>query len=373
MAEWQSLTAAIILGRELWGKAPGPSRPRRHLPGIPGPALLDPVGAPATGKLFICYRRSDSADITGRFYDRLVARFGRDTVFKDVDSIPLGADFRVHIDSTIRQCSALIVVIGREWLSAKNAAGGRRIDDELDHVQIEIHSAMKRDVRVIPVLVHDAQHPAPNELPESIRELSFRNGASIRSDPHFNSDVNLIIAHIERLLAPALEPQVAPAPPVLPVTRVQVQPVVKPAARPLAQPEPRVVEAKVQSREADSRAGAPRRNISIRVFVLLVLAVLGILTAGGVAIRTWTAFERISQVSRDKAVLNNLRQLSAAADQFYLENGVSTVRLDQLVGPDKYVKSLTPVEGEDYGQIRFSQGSSLVVRTRDGREITYSP
>lgn len=181
------------------------------------------MGVPVGGKLFICYRRDDSADITGRFYDRLVARFGRDTVFKDVDSIPLGTDFRTHIDATIRQCSAAIVVIGQQWLGTKGADSGRRIDDELDHVRLEIQSVLRQQVPVIPVLVHDARQPEPQQLPESIRALSYRNGASIRPDPHFNSDVNFIISHLERIMMPAAVPP-PPVPPAAGAAPVATEP-----------------------------------------------------------------------------------------------------------------------------------------------------
>jgi len=322
------------------------------------------VGAPSSGKLFICYRRSDSADITGRFYDRLVARFGRESVFKDVDSIPLGADFRTHIDATIQQCSAVIVVIGRDWLAAKSASGGRRLDEELDHVRIEIQSALKRDIPIIPVLVHDAEHPAPHNLPASIKELSFRNGASIRSDPHFNSDVNHIISHMERVLAPAPPPPLMSPPARAPEPAKARAPAREPAmARaPVPAPAPAVRET----------AAKPGKNKTFWV-VLIVCAALGsLILVGGFLAMSIPAYQKVRESSQEKAILNNLRQLGAAADQYYLENGVATARLDQLVGPDKYVKSLTSVAGENYGEVQFNQGQPLVVHTASGREVRYN-
>jgi hypothetical protein len=76
--------------------------------------------------LFISYRRSDSEAYTGRVYDRLVQHFGREQVFKDVDAIPLGVDFRTHLKSVIANCHAVIAVIGRSWLDARDEAGARR-------------------------------------------------------------------------------------------------------------------------------------------------------------------------------------------------------------------------------------------------------
>lgn len=49
-------------------------------------------------RITISYRRDDSLDITGRIFDRLAAHYGRESVFRDIDNIPPGADFRQHID-----------------------------------------------------------------------------------------------------------------------------------------------------------------------------------------------------------------------------------------------------------------------------------
>jgi hypothetical protein len=75
----------------------------------------------------------------------------------------------------------------------------------------------------------------------------------------------------------------------------------------------------------------------------------------------------------ERAILNNLRQLAAAADQYYLENGKTSATCDDLVGPTKYVKSLTSVDGENYRALQFAQGKPLVVTTSSGYSISYSP
>jgi hypothetical protein len=74
-----------------------------------------------------------------------------------------------------------------------------------------------------------------------------------------------------------------------------------------------------------------------------------------------------------KKILNNLRQLSAASDMYYLENNASQARLADLVGPTKYVKQIIPVDGEDYSAIVFKQGVALVVHTKSGIEVSYAP
>jgi len=104
-----------------------------------------------------------------------------------------------------------------------------------------------------------------------------------------------------------------------------------------------------------------------------VLAVYNPVTIGVLAGMAIPAFEKVRQSSQQKTVLNNLRQLAAAADQFYLENGVSTATYDDLVGPDKYIRQLTPVFGEDYRTVVLRQGEILRVRLQDGRVIEYQP
>src|SRR5260370_19740616 len=183
------------------------------------------------GSIFICYRREDSADVTGRIYDRLVDHFGAERVFMDVEAIRLGYDFRSEIDQTIKVCSIVIVVIGDEWLAQVD--GKRRIDDENDRVRIEIESALRREIPIIPVLTRGASHPTKAMLPASLEALAYRNGTSIRHE-HFRGDVDSLISQMDKLLArqestpskPA-EPK-EPTPPVKLTQSTQSQPAIPP-------------------------------------------------------------------------------------------------------------------------------------------------
>ena len=147
--------------------------------------------------IFISYRREDSADISGRISDRLVERFGKDAVFKDVDSIPIGRDFRRHLEEAVGRCDALLVIIGKQWCDAIDEHGKRRLDDPRDHLRIEIESALKRDIPVIPVLVQGVSMPDEESLPESLRSLAYRNGTPVRRDPDFNIDVDRLMRGID--------------------------------------------------------------------------------------------------------------------------------------------------------------------------------
>jgi hypothetical protein len=152
----------------------------------------------SAGSIFICYRREDSADVTGRVYDRLIDHFGPERVFMDVEAIRLGYDFRSEIDQTIKVCSIGIVMIGDKWLAEVD--GKRRIDDENDRVRIEIEAALRREIPIIPVLTRGASHPTKAILPASLEDLAYRHGTSIRHE-HFRGDVDSLISQMDKLLA----------------------------------------------------------------------------------------------------------------------------------------------------------------------------
>lgn len=181
------------LGTKRQSTTEAPSRPH------PAPSQSQSIPpAPRTPRtIFISYRRQDSSDVTGRIYDRLVQQFGREAIFKDVDSIPPGADFRGVLDKAVGQCNLLLAVIGGQWLSAQNESGARRLDDPRDFVRIEIESAMQRDIPVIPLLVQGAGMPGENDLPQSLQALVYRNAIPIRPDPDFHHDIDRLIKGIE--------------------------------------------------------------------------------------------------------------------------------------------------------------------------------
>lgn len=150
--------------------------------------------------IFICYRRADSIDISGRIYDHLSQHFGKDAIFKDVDSVPLGVDFRSFINEVVGTCQVLLVVIGDHWLSITDNEGKRRLDDARDYVRLEIESALKKNIPVIPLLIGKATMPAEEDLPAGLKELAFRNGIQIRPDPDFHNDMTRLIKSLEMYL-----------------------------------------------------------------------------------------------------------------------------------------------------------------------------
>lgn len=165
---------------------PAPSRSKKK--------KSSPASVAAAPAIFISYRREDSSDVTGRMYDRLSQHFGKQSVFKDVDSIPLGVDFRKHLGDSVGKCDVLIAVIGKQWAPGE---GGSRLNDERDFVRVEIEAALQRDIPVVPVLVQGSQIPRESDLPPSLHSLSYRNGIAVRPDPDFHQDMDRLIKGIE--------------------------------------------------------------------------------------------------------------------------------------------------------------------------------
>jgi hypothetical protein len=150
-------------------------------------------------RIFISYRRNDSAYIAAVLNDKLQQRFGSDSVFFDIDNIPLGVDFRKYIGHAVGQCDVLLVIIGDHWLGQVDARGHRRLDDPLDYVRIEIESALQRDIPVIPVLVGEAAMPSANDIPSSLRDLVFRNAAEIRAGRDLHQHIDRLIRSLETI------------------------------------------------------------------------------------------------------------------------------------------------------------------------------
>lgn len=150
-------------------------------------------------RVFISYRREDSAAYAGRLYDSMVARFGEDNVFMDVEMEP-GIDFVERINEVVSSCAALIVVIGPRWATIEGEDGNPRLHDETDFVRHEVTAACRRaDVTVIPALVGKAQMPRAEQLPEDLRPLARRNALEL-SDGRWRYDVGRLNSTLDTLL-----------------------------------------------------------------------------------------------------------------------------------------------------------------------------
>jgi len=149
-------------------------------------------------RIFISYRRDDSAGYAGRLYDRLSERFGQGQIFMDITIEP-GLDFVEVIEKAVGSCDVLIALIGRQWLTVTDATGRRRLDKPEDFVRLEIATALDRNIRVIPVLVRGATVPPSTDLPNALKKLARRNALEI-SDTRFHHDVDRLIETLEKVL-----------------------------------------------------------------------------------------------------------------------------------------------------------------------------
>src|SRR5271166_6751949 len=152
-----------------------------------------------SGQIFISYRREQSGWWAGRLYDRLCRDFDRSQIFMDIDTIALGADFVDSIETTVAKCDLLIALIGNNWLTSKDDQGERRLDNPEDFVRIEIATALKRGIRVIPVLVDGALMPQSRDLPDDLKALVRRNALQLSHD-RFRTDSERLASAVERAL-----------------------------------------------------------------------------------------------------------------------------------------------------------------------------
>ena len=152
---------------------------------------------PTPRSIFISYRRLDSEYVADRIYESLTDYFGVDSVFFDIDAIPLGVDFKEYIYQSVSQCEIFLAIIGRSWLTITDEKGVRRLDSEKDFVRLEIESAFRTGIPVIPLLVGGAEVPKREQLPENLHKLVLRNGLHIRSGQDYRTDINNLIRDIE--------------------------------------------------------------------------------------------------------------------------------------------------------------------------------
>jgi TIR domain len=148
-------------------------------------------------KIFLSYRREDTAGYAGRIQERLAKQFGQVTLFIDVDAIPLGANYPEVLLEEVGKCEVFIALMGERWREALADKTNRGL---VDFFRLEIATALHgSDVRVIPIFLDDAKAPEAKDLPEDIRDLAQKNGHRIRHDA-FDDDMNRLIKKLKEEL-----------------------------------------------------------------------------------------------------------------------------------------------------------------------------
>lgn len=160
-------------------------------------------------RVFVSYRREESSAYAGRIYDAMVARFGEENVFMDVE-MPPGVDFVERIEEVLSGCAVLIVVIGPAWPDIADRDGRPRLHDPADFVRREVAAALRRsDVIVIPALVGGAAMPRNGQLPEDLHPLTRRNALEL-SDGRWRYDVSRLHGVLDEVVRPP-SPQPRPS------------------------------------------------------------------------------------------------------------------------------------------------------------------
>jgi hypothetical protein len=152
-------------------------------------------------RIFISYRRDDTAAVAHLLYDRLWRVFSRRAVFFDIATIGGGEDFEKRIAAEIGRSDAVLIFIGERWLGPAASSSKLRIWESNDYVRTEIREALARQIKVIPVLVSGTRMPSPEQLPDDIRAVTTRNALSLRHES-FDDDTENIVSAIRGTDAP---------------------------------------------------------------------------------------------------------------------------------------------------------------------------
>jgi hypothetical protein len=146
-------------------------------------------------RVFISYRRDDTASAAGRIYDRLCQLLSKSNVFFDVATISGGRNFETEIASAIGRSDAALIIIGDKWSGLERSTGSNRIWEPDDYVRAEVRASLARPILVLPVLVGAAGMPKPEQVPEDIRAITLKNALPLRHET-FDDDAENIFAAV---------------------------------------------------------------------------------------------------------------------------------------------------------------------------------
>ncbi|MCA9912858.1 MAG: TIR domain-containing protein [Anaerolineae bacterium] len=148
-------------------------------------------------RLFLSYRRLDSI-FTDLIYYKLLEKFNANRIFRDVESIDMGSDFREAIRDAITETDCMLVIIGPEWISTTDEDGKPRLHKSLDYVRFEVEDALRRDKPIIPVLLNDTPMPTADQLPVDMIPLASKNAIRVRQGQDFAEDMKRLVASVEK-------------------------------------------------------------------------------------------------------------------------------------------------------------------------------
>lgn len=264
-------------------------------------------------RITISYRRDDSLDITGRIFDRLAAHFGREAVFRDIDNIPPGVDFRRHIDLVLDDSDVVLAIVGPKWTGPAQ----HRLASPADPVRVEIETALRKNKPLIPVLVSAAAMPLPDELPDSLCDFAYRNAVRVDSGQDFDVHLGRLIHAVERFF------------------RIKEGRAADEAVRSaVAATEPAPTFALAQNREPFLVAPRGKRARPIKGRTLRLAIIAGTIAIIGItgAIGRWVSVERQAEIAQQERATADRAQTEAQAYNDAAANG-------DLAGLNAYVNT----------------------------------
>jgi hypothetical protein len=150
-------------------------------------------------QIILSYRRADSAAMTRLIFDRLIPRYGANSVFMDIDNIPFGTDFRTHIRESLLASDVLLAVVGSRW-TGQSAAGPSRIQEEDDPVRVEVETSLQAELAIIPIVIEGAKMPEEAELPDSLKAFRYLNAVEMSSGRDFSHHFERLVRAIDKVL-----------------------------------------------------------------------------------------------------------------------------------------------------------------------------
>lgn len=283
-------------------------------------------------KITISYRRADSEAMTGRIFDRLIAQYGRDAIFRDIDNIPAGIDFRQHINETLLKTGVLLAIVGPKWLGSSRG-GVERINEESDPVRVEVETALRRRLPVVPVLIGNTRMPGVDQLPPSLKDFAFRNAVKIDTGRDFDHHMDQLFKAIDAILGEAARPSTPsretklPSPAATaPAARTQVTPAAAPVQSRKTGSRPAPASTSASTAPPPRNAASPERSIVVREWDQIIwpksprgrrlrLAGVGAVAVAlvvALAATFWTAAADVDNV-RSLFALQNAAPVSALA------------------------------------------------------------
>jgi TIR domain-containing protein len=150
--------------------------------------------------VFLSYRREDAGPYARSLQLQLSQRLPDTPIFMDLDSIEPGLDFAEVIEDAVNSCALLVALIGRQWATLTDEDGLRRLDNPHDYVRFEVKTALRRGVRVIPVLIDGAKPLRQQDLPPDLHKLARLNAHKLSYD-RYPDDSARLVDLIQRVLA----------------------------------------------------------------------------------------------------------------------------------------------------------------------------